>query len=242
MVSGNPQEVIGMGQQGRFAVTPLAISVLALLEERPMHPYEMYQMLIARREDTLVKVRPGSLYHTVARLADQELVRADGIDREGNRPERTTYRITDSGRIALRARITEILRTPAPEYPVFPVALAEAHNLPKVDVLALLRERVAHLEHDLADIEAMGRWTGLNAVPRRYWIVIPYLRATTAAELAWVSDFIAELDSGEMEWEEFDPATGVRVSGHHNAWSEATEALDAALPPVPRRAERTSTP
>ncbi|MFD0365554.1 PadR family transcriptional regulator [Nocardia sp. GCM10030253] len=231
-----------MGRQARSAVTPLAISVLALLEERPMHPYEMYQVLIARREDMLVKVRPGSLYHTVARLADQELVLAEGIDREGNRPERTTYRITDSGRTALRARITEILRAPAPEYPMFPVALAEAHNLPKADVLALLRERVEHLEHDQADNEAMDRWAGMHAVPRRYWIVLPYLRATIAAEIAWINDLITELDSGEMEWEEFDPKTGVRISGGHDAWSEAADALDAELPPVPRRATGTSPP
>ncbi len=32
--------------------------MLALLEERPMHPYEMYQLLTLRREDKLVKVRP----------------------------------------------------------------------------------------------------------------------------------------------------------------------------------------
>ncbi|MFE7799894.1 PadR family transcriptional regulator [Nocardia sp. NPDC057440] len=229
-----------MGQQARSSVTPLAIAVLALLEERPMHPYEMYQVLIARREDRLVKVRPGSLYHTVARLADQELVSAEGVDREGNRPERTTYRISDSGRTALRARITEILRNPTPEYPMFPVALAEAHNLPKADVLALLRERLAHLEHDLADIEMIGRWAGMNAVPRRYWIVLPYLRATLAAEIAWVNDLTAELDSGEMEWEEFDPATGARISDHQHAWSEGAGTAEAVLPPVPRPAARTS--
>jgi len=46
-------------------LTPLAISVLALLEERSMHAYEMYQLLITRHNDRLLKVRPGSLYHTV---------------------------------------------------------------------------------------------------------------------------------------------------------------------------------
>ncbi|MBF6479881.1 PadR family transcriptional regulator, partial [Nocardia cyriacigeorgica] len=34
-----------MGQRTGATVTPLAIAVLALLEERPMHPYEMYQLL-----------------------------------------------------------------------------------------------------------------------------------------------------------------------------------------------------
>ncbi|MEV4125967.1 PadR family transcriptional regulator [Nocardia sp. NPDC049707] len=226
-----------MGQQTRPSVTPLAIAVLALLEERPMHPYEAYQLLIARREDMLVKVRPGSLYHTVTRLADQGLVLAEGVDRDGNRPERTTYRITEIGRETLRSRIAEILRNPAREYPMFPVALAEAHNLPAPEVLALLRERVERLAQDLADVDIMSQWAGMHAVPRRYWIVLPYLRATIAAEITWVDNLITELDSGEMEWDEYDPATGVRVTERQHPTSDRE---DSERPPVPRRWGQTS--
>ncbi|WP_063047196.1 PadR family transcriptional regulator [Nocardia pseudovaccinii] len=226
-----------MGQHARPSVTPLAIAVLALLEERPMHPYEAFQLLIARREDMLVKVRPGSLYHTVTRLADQGLVQAEGVDREGNRPERTTYRITESGRATLRSRIAEILRDPGREYPMFPVGLAEAHNLPATEVLALLRERVDRLAQDLADVDMMSQWAGVHDVPRRYWIVLPYLHATIAAEIAWVHNLISELESGEMEWNEFDPATGVRVTEHQHPWSERES---SGLPPVPRRWSQTS--
>ncbi|MGY4099508.1 PadR family transcriptional regulator [Nocardia sp. R16R-3T] len=226
-----------MGQHARPPVTPLAIAVLALLEERPMHPYEAYQLLITRRQDMLVKVRPGSLYHTVTRLADQGLVRADRVDRDGNRPERTTYRITESGRETLRSRIAEILRNPGRDYPVFPVALAEAHNLPAPQVLALLRERVERLAQDLADVDMMSQWAGARAVPRRYWIVLQYLHATIAAEIAWVENLICEVDSGAMEWDEFDPATSVRVTDHQHPWSDRES---SEQPPVPRRWSQTS--
>ena len=40
-------------------LTPLAVAALALLAEGPTHPYEMYQTLVQRSEDRLVKVRPG---------------------------------------------------------------------------------------------------------------------------------------------------------------------------------------
>ncbi|WP_067845340.1 PadR family transcriptional regulator [Nocardia lijiangensis] len=218
--------------QARPALTALAVSVLALLEERPMHPYEMFQLLLRRNEDLIVKLRPGSLYHTVARLADQELVRAEGVDREGNRPERTTYRITASGRDALRARLAEILRYPAREYPLFPVALSEAHNLPKDEVLRLVRERVAHLERDLADLDTMADWARTHEVERRYWIVLPYLRATLSAELGWLTGFLDELACGALEWEEFDPHTGARLAGPEHPW---TDDDPPERPPVPRR-------
>ncbi|MGQ4601039.1 helix-turn-helix transcriptional regulator [Nocardia sp. R6R-6] len=204
-------------------LTPLAIAVLALLEERPMHPYEMYQTLIARREDRLVKVRPGSLYHTVSRLAEQELVRAEGVDRAGNRPERTTYRITARGSGALRDRIAEIVRRPISEYPVFPVALGELHNLSKPEVLALLRERIGELETQLAEADMLIAWAEEREIPRRYWIALPFVRATLAAETAWVREFAAELDSGALEWEDIDPTTGARArpSGASAAFGSA---------------------
>src|SRR5690606_5582305 len=147
-------EVRTMGS-ARGTPTTLAIAVLGLLDERPMHPYEMFQTLVSRGEDRLVKVRPGSLYHTVSRLADQKLVRADGVDREGNRPERTTYRITDEGREVLRTRIAEILRAPCPEYPEFLIGLAESPSLPADQVAELLRERIAHLDATLAELDSM---------------------------------------------------------------------------------------
>lgn len=205
-------EVHVIRKQAGVALTPLAIAVLALLEERPMHPYEMYQLLMSRHEDELVKIKPGSLYHTVARLAEQELVLAEGTDRAGNRPERTTYRVTTAGREAVRARITEILRQPVKEYPIFPVALAEAHNLPVHDVIALLRERITLVDGRIAEAEALREWAVNRQVPRRFWVVIEYMNALTVTEGNWLRQFIAELDSGELAWEDFDAETGERLN------------------------------
>ena len=91
-------------------VTPLGIAVLALLAERPMHPYEMYRLLLERHEDRRVKVRPGSLYHTVDRMAENGLVEAIGTERDGGRPERTTYRVTDTGQQELYVALRGWLR------------------------------------------------------------------------------------------------------------------------------------
>ena len=84
-----------------YQVTSLGISVLALLRQRPMHGYEMFQTLTARHADRVLKVRPGSLYHVVNRLAEEKLIRPTGTARNGNRPERTTYELTDAGLDAL---------------------------------------------------------------------------------------------------------------------------------------------
>jgi len=183
-------------------LTPLGVAALALLVERPMHPYEMYQTLVQRSEERVVKVRPGSLYHTVDRLAGQGYVRATGTNREGNRPERTTYELTDQGNLALSERIAEILGTPINEFPQFPLALGEAHNLPVESVIRLLRNRVTLLRADLELLEAGIRDIEAKQLPRKYWIDAPYTRALTEVQVSWLESLIDDLESGVLSWSE----------------------------------------
>ena len=181
-------------------LTPLAISVLALLNERPMHPYEMYQLLLDRHEDQLVKVRPGSLYHTVERMAGLGHVRVAGTERSGNRPERTTYEITSTGRAALRWRLLEMLNAPVNEYPQFPVALGEAHNLPSDQVINHLTERADALQAQVDHLTGLIDQCHADAVPEAYWFAADYLRTIQIAERDWILDLTRRLQRKELEW------------------------------------------
>jgi DNA-binding PadR family transcriptional regulator len=147
----------------------------------------MYQLLMARHEDRLVKVRPGTLYHAVGRLESDGLVEATGTDRDGRRPERTTYRVTSAGRSALAQRLAAMLSEPVNEYPVFPHAIAEAHNLGSDVVLELLeRGREAAIARD---------------AERRYWVDVEYQQAMRRCEIDWIRSFQAELRSGGLPWQ-----------------------------------------
>lgn len=180
---------------------PLAVSALALLVEAPMHPYEMYQLLLSRSQDRIVKVRPGSLYHTVSKLAELGYVEATGTDREGNRPERTTYAITVDGRLALKDRVVELLETPVNDYPIFALAAGEAHNLPRATVLALLRRRLEGLQRERDVVTARETVAIAGGVPRRYWLSADYVGAHLDADIAWVSALISDLDSDSLAWD-----------------------------------------
>ncbi|MFE4467937.1 PadR family transcriptional regulator [Leifsonia sp. NPDC056824] len=183
-------------------LTPLAVAALALLAEGPTHPYEMYQTLVLRSEDRLVKVRPGSLYHTVDRLARQGLVRATGTEREGNRPERTTYEITEEGTQALGERVADIIATPVNEFPEFPLGLGEAHNLPVETVIDLLRNRVGLMRADIALLDDGIHRVRAKGLPEKYWLDVRYLRTTAEAEAAALEALIDDLASGVISWDE----------------------------------------
>src|ERR1700710_1388772 len=100
-------------------LTTLGLAVLELLHEKPMHPYEMAQLMRERHVDTRVKVKAGSLYHTGERLLDNGFVEIVDTQRDGGRPERTVYGMTEAGRDAFVARAQGMLGTPAEEYPEY---------------------------------------------------------------------------------------------------------------------------
>ena len=76
---------------------PLALAVLVCLYEKPMHPYEVAQTLRQRAKQESVRLNYGSLYAVVDALEKRGFVKATGTVREGKRPERTVYEMTDEG-------------------------------------------------------------------------------------------------------------------------------------------------
>lgn len=165
-----------------------------------MHPYEMFQLLMARHEDRLVKVRPGSLYHAVDRLASGGLIVVAGTQREGNRPERTSYEITTTGHQALGSLLRTLLRTPGNEYPRFPQAIAEAHNLPRAEVAGLLADRIAALTESERASEAAVEQLFTEGVAAQFWLDISYTQAVQRAEIEWLQQLVAELGSSSLAW------------------------------------------
>jgi DNA-binding PadR family transcriptional regulator len=178
-------------------LTSLGISMLALLRERPMHGYEMFQTLVQRQADRIVKVRPGSLYHVVDRLTEEKLILRAATARDGKRPERAIYEITEAGAEALAERVCQLIATPVHEFPQFVVALAEVDAL-GIDAAAnAVDDRVGALETRAAEIMAL-RDAGVT--PGGYLVALDYLLATIQAELSWLREFASSLRSGQLEW------------------------------------------
>lgn len=182
------------------SVTPLGVALLALLFERPMHPYEMCQLLGARRRDRVVKVRPGSLYHAVERLERDGLVVVSGTDRQGNRPERTTYEITAAGRAAVREWVADTVPVRAPEYPRFTLGLSELHNLESAEASALLDRRIDALVAELAELDQLAHVARQREVPELFTLPFSYTRAMAQAELDWLRTLVDRVRAGDLPW------------------------------------------
>lgn len=178
----------------------LALAVLSMLGEEPMHAYRMQQLIKERHKDDVINVtQRNSVYQTVQRLVRDGLVAVESTSRPDNRPERTTYRITPDGRATLREWLRAMLSTPAQEYPEFPAALAFLPSLAPGEVLEALSSRVARLDERLAALDA-GLAQGSTFLPRLFLVETELQRDLTATELAYVRGLVDDLRAGRLSW------------------------------------------
>ncbi|MFD5538696.1 PadR family transcriptional regulator [Streptomyces sp. NPDC127079] len=195
-----------MAAKRRKLSNPLALAVMVLLVERPMHPYEIAQTLRSRGKDASLKINYGSLYTVVQNLEKHGFVEVTDVERQGNRPERTLYGITDAGRVETVEWLSDLVAVPAKEYPVFEAALSLLGALPPDEVARLLEERLKVL-----DVQAASARGGLEklreTLPRLFVIEAEYQVHMVEAEAEWVRGFLAELTEGSfpgvVDWRHF---------------------------------------
>jgi DNA-binding PadR family transcriptional regulator len=188
----------------------LGLAVLSTVSARPMHPYEMASLMRARRNDRDVRIKWGSLYTVVRNLEKHGFLAVAENVRQGGRPERTVYRITDAGRAELADWVRELIAVPEREHPRFEAGLSVLGALTPDEVTALLFDRLAVLERKNAEQHAALAATA-KEVPRIFHIEAEYDLTMREAEARWVRSLLAELTGGTLpglaRWREYH-ATG----------------------------------
>ena len=174
----------------RTRTNPLALAVLACLHEQPMHPYEVAQTLRSRAKQQSVRLNYGSLYSVVDALEQRGLIQALETVRDGRRPERTVYEITDAGARELVDWLSELVATPTKEYLQFEAALSFLPVVPPEDAVMLLTQRAHALELKLAQDRGAKRLVDDMGLPRLFEL---------EAELAWVRLLIKDIETGALD-------------------------------------------
>jgi DNA-binding PadR family transcriptional regulator len=122
----------------------------ALARTGPLHGYAIKQTLHDWYMDFWADVKPGSIYAGLKRLVSEGLIEEVGSGRSGNRPVRTTYRITPSGRDELRRLLRAFWTPPVRVARPVDLALNFVTELPADEIEPLLVERLQALENQIA--------------------------------------------------------------------------------------------
>ncbi|MFJ8960881.1 PadR family transcriptional regulator [Lentzea sp. HUAS TT2] len=188
----------------RKVSNPLALAVLAHLVMGPMHPYELGKQLKDTGKDRNIKFNRGSLYMVVEQLRKAGFVAEQETVKDTQRPERTIYALTDTGRDELHDWMRELVRDPAHEYPQFGVALSLISVLDPVESVELLKARADALTKDLDETRAMVGKATADGVQWIFLVEEEYRMSLVEAELRLVEKLTGELAKAEYQhlWRE----------------------------------------
>jgi DNA-binding PadR family transcriptional regulator len=178
----------------------LALAVLSYLTQGPMHPYQLSRTLRDNGDERSIKFNHGSLYMVVQQLTKAGLIAEVETTRVGQRPERTVYELTDTGRGELRDWLRELVGEPQHEYPQFVAALSLIGALPPEEVVELLRGRLRRLDGQRGEIRELIGNALADGVHPLFLVEEDYRLALLNADSSFTEEFIARIENPATGW------------------------------------------
>jgi DNA-binding PadR family transcriptional regulator len=178
----------------------LALAILVLLYERPMHPYEMATTMRERGTEKSIRLNYGSLYTVIEQLLRAHFIAVREVLKEGKRPEKTVYQLTPSGETELIDWMRELVSSPVKEYPMFEAAISLLPVLPPEEVIDLLEIRIGLLEKTIRELEEEASVCREMKLPRLFSLESEYYKALTLAEYKFSRDLLSDIkrDAGGL--------------------------------------------
>jgi DNA-binding PadR family transcriptional regulator len=163
------------------------LMILGLVQwMQPVHGYDVKRELESWQADEWANIAPGSIYHALRKLAEENLLEEVATEQVGARPARTTYRITAKG----TREFEELLRRfwwqfSAPVDP-FQAGFAFLPELPRDEAVAALRNRARNLR--------------AAAEMQRFALASDFTRQTKPAHVGWMFErMIAQMET-DIAW------------------------------------------
>ncbi len=177
---------------------------------QPVHGYDVRRELLSWNADKWANVQPGSIYHALRKLADEQLLRAVATEQVGARPARTTYEITEKGvaefQSLLHGNWWSIATPPDP----FMAAFSFLPALPRSEAVAALRHRATQLEAANKFMQSAIDSDWANQKPTFVSWMWELSIGRSEAEIRWCERIAKLIESGAPY---LPPGKGVRTVG-----------------------------
>jgi DNA-binding PadR family transcriptional regulator len=171
--------------------------ILGLLRERPLYGYEIKHIVEEHMGDW-TNIAFGSIYFALSKLAEEEFIEKVAVEQEGNRPSRSVYQITDSGRVEFLRLLREVWSEVERHYFAIDIGLAFIEALPVEEVKEFLRGRLTQLRTIIQHIVThRAEQLAQEQVPRVAAAVFDHGLAHFEAELAWTQDLLDKVERGD---------------------------------------------
>ncbi|MDQ7816423.1 MAG: PadR family transcriptional regulator [Melioribacteraceae bacterium] len=186
-------------------LSKLATLILGILSEQERNPYEITKMLEYLQTKKWFPLADSTVYATINNLKKKGLINGR-IEKSGNLPEKTIYKIAPEGEFELQESITDFISEDNYSPTNFDIGILLMHNLSKNEILIKLKKKLERLESTAFDIRKQiftferesGKiaFTSLSMLKHRLHI--------NEAEIKTIKELIRELNV-RMEVSELSP-------------------------------------
>jgi DNA-binding PadR family transcriptional regulator len=179
------------------------LMILGMLSRGPMHGHRLRREAELRDVQDWAGIKPGSLYGMMHRLEDEGLIKPVRTEREGQRPARTVYAITEDGTMELSILLDKALQQVDIELGVFDVALLVADAMMGLEELTeLVRLRMERTRSALDSLVAEQRRMEERSLPGRMErLIIKHAQLKFEAEMTWHEEILKSLEAASADKE-----------------------------------------
>ncbi len=186
-------------------MSSIRLFILASFAEHgPMHGHRLRLEAERNRVPLWTDITVGAVYGAMKRLAAEGLLREAGREREGNRPTRQLYEITDAGQEALAVLRREGLSEIWFKFDPFDLALTRADGDVLEELPSLLTARLADMQALLAEKRRLSAGARAHVSLAKQW-VLRHAEYRLEAEVAYLTDLLAEAGALVAEKQEAPP-------------------------------------
>ena len=122
-----------------------------------------------------------------------------GTEKKGNRPSRSVYQITESGRSEFIRLLKEVWNEPERQYFAIDIGVAFMNALPVAEVKGYLRKQVAQMEANLQYLDSHQQEQMSQAdIPGSAALIFEHSRAHLNAELSWMKEILEKIEQGKL--------------------------------------------
>lgn len=133
---------------------PAEYAILGLLEEQPMHGYELFQRFQNETLGQIVHIEMSQLYAFLKKLERLILIEAE-LEPQGARPPRKVYQLTQDGRALLRQWLITPVERPRDIRILFLIKLYFVQRQFPAQLPTLIEQEIAACKRFLASLEAL---------------------------------------------------------------------------------------
>jgi len=175
-------------------MTSIRLVILGILNRYPMHGYEIKHIIEEHMGDW-TDIKFGSIYFALSKLAEDGSIEVTEQTREGNRPSRTVYQITDKGHHEFSRLLKELWSKDEGTLYDFDIGIFFMKSLSKSEVEKYLIDRIEKMQQKLSFLEQhRAEQESDPQIPPQGMAIIQHSQLHLRAELTWLKDLKKELN------------------------------------------------